>query len=72
MHIFVEERGIFLPKHAGGRGMGDGACKTSFFWGFGGSKSLLLLSRLTCRPFGMQIQSCRLVLYVIVLIYVRG
>ena len=31
MHIFVKERGMFLPKHPGGSGMGDGACKTSFF-----------------------------------------
>ena len=47
MHIFVQERGMFLPKHAGGSGMGDRACKTSFFGGFGAPKSLLLLSRLT-------------------------
>ena len=31
MHIFVQERRMFLPKHAGGSGMGDKACKTSFF-----------------------------------------
>ena len=32
MHIFVKERGMFLPKHPGRSGMGDRACKTSFFW----------------------------------------
>ena len=31
MHIFVKERGMFLHKHSGGSGMGDRACKTSFF-----------------------------------------
>ena len=72
MHIFVQERGMFLPKHAGGSGMGDRACKTSFFGGFGAPKSLLLLSRLTSRPFGMQMGSCHIVLYVIVPICVRG
>ena len=30
MHIFVQERRIFLPKQAAGSGMGDRACKTSF------------------------------------------
>ena len=72
MHIFVQERGMFLPKHPGGSGMGDRACKTSFFSGFGAPKNLLLLSRLTCRPFGTQMESCRIVLYVIVPICGRG
>jgi hypothetical protein len=31
MHIFGHQRGIFLPKHAGGSGMGDSVRKTSFF-----------------------------------------
>jgi hypothetical protein len=31
MHIFGQERGIFLPKQAGGSGMYESARKTSFF-----------------------------------------
>ena len=72
MHIFVQERGMFLPKHAGGSGAGDRACKTSFFGGFGVPKSLLLLSRLRSRPNDAQMGSCCIVLYVIVPICVHG
>jgi hypothetical protein len=31
MHIFAQERRMFLPKNAAGSGMGDRALKTSFF-----------------------------------------
>ena len=72
MHIFVQELCMFLPKHADGSGMGDRACKTSFFGVLVHRGASSFYPDRHVGLVGTQIESYRIILYIIVPICVRG